>query len=341
MDLGSIYRKAYELTKKHKSLWVLGMAVAAFSGGSSINFSRSFSFDSKDSESLKKLLENGGEGVVKGAQSVRDAESFKDFFIELLKSVPNSTWTFLALCLLAALTTATIVGIIIRNWSRGALIGGVKEATGKDTVSLYQASTYGKKSIKQLFLANLITSAIMLLPLVVGALSYSTLALIKGNFNIFEQANSSIPTAIIVAFGIIFFLTTLISTITFLALSISLIWAHRLIVIENMQALSALKLGTKLAKENLGNMLQLGLANCFVQSGLGCMAFIVVLALGAGTAGILSLNQTAGIVAGIIMGIIILPLILSSILIMGIITVFKYTTWNLLFEEIRKNAKQQ
>ena len=331
LNLSEIYQKAWEITKKHKALWVFGMALAAFSGSNSFNFSRSF--DSSNFKSLDKT-EEGTDGMldsaVKGVQSIRGAaDTSFDSLKEIASQIPASTWIILSVCFTIAIIIGIIISLVAKNWAKGALIAGIDNAETKGRVWFTESSKLGLSKVKQLIKVELLTFILVLIPIFPISILIVTSLVLK--------IELSQPFLIMLAVGA--FILVALSLIAISMLSMSFPWAQRLIALENFKAVEAVKQGYRIARKNLGSMLKLGFGNCLVSTGIGCITSIVIMIpIGIAVGGFL-INKTAGVIASIPAAVIVLVAIFGGVLVMGILNVFKYTTWNILFKQIRGQKK--
>ena len=148
---------------------------------------------------------------------------------------------------------------------------------------------------------------------------------------------------------LLIFVTVLFALIAVIILIIIQVWALRIAVIEDKGGKEAFLEAWKLAKSNFLDMLGLGSVNCFAGCLLGCGVTVVLIPLGA--LGIGTLFAADVFSAGVknyyalipASGIVLLLMILAGVaitLIMSIYTVFNFSTWNVLYRQIRTKEKE-
>jgi len=329
LNLSDIYQKAWDTTRKHKSLWVFGLVLAAFSGGSSYsNISRSF-----NSESIEKLMlkdsDNLLDSAVLGAQSVKGvADTSFNLIKNIAMQIPISTWIIAGIATGLAVVLGITFGLVIKNWAKGALIAGIDNTETQSRVYFTKSSFVGTARLKKLITLGLTPLPIFIVTALLNGIAFTIL------FAFFPQ--EKLPWSIAIPFTLVLLTIDIVAIAVLAKLILAYAWAERLIVLENYKPIPALRKGYKIARANLKSMLKLALGNCLVSTGVGCITnLIVAIPIGLAVGGF-ALHKTLGIVASIPAALAVLAFTVGGILITGILTVFKYTTWNILFKQIRE-----
>lgn len=315
MNLEKIYRKAIDIALKNKPIWVIGVAVAVFSGG---GFNLSQNFNIGDFNELKRDLDP------------QIFNQLSEYFKDLLGSVPTYLWVLFGLSFILALIVGFVFSLVVRNWAIGSLIGGINDAIDQKVVTLKSSSAHGIRGLKSLIWLNLVPWFLYFLTFLV------VIFLIIILFVIFW------PLRILA----ILVLGTL-SVLAFLALAAIQIWATRVAVLEGKSGKESFFEGWQLVKEHLFKMIVLGCSNtcisCLSGCVLSCFVITIIVPLGLSGAFFYSLSHENPIITfGLLtIGLIfIIPLLLGIILFQGIYTVFNYSTWNILYREIRQKNSQ-
>jgi hypothetical protein len=122
-----------------------------------------------------------------------------------------------------------------------------------------------------------------------------------------------------------------------LLLSMISVVAERLIVLYNIQPWESWKRSFKICKRNFFPLFIMGLLNSVLGCAAGCLAMIVIIIVFIVPAAVMGILIALGVSVSWL-GLFILFILFVYImhLINAILTVFKYSNWNLLFKEIVK-----
>ncbi|MEI6221939.1 MAG: RDD family protein [bacterium] len=305
MELGKLYNRAWEIVKKHKSLWVLGVVTAAVTtGGITTNFNYRNSSPNKSSSTVP--LKTDFEQLFTGLN-------------QFLISVPLWVWILLISGIVAAILYALLFRLYVRAWAKGSMIRGIEEVDKNDTTSLHSSSLSARKVLNKLVLINLI-------PL--GITFCSSLFIIAvvviGGITIWRENYNSL--FILIPLALLFIAIIVIVNILFAAVSI---WAERLIVLKDYSVKKALLDGFNNLKQQFGNMFLIGISNF----GIGCIGGCVVLI----PMGILGIALVFSFLVFPPVALVIVPLLvvcgLALIIVRGIYEAFKAAAWSLLYKE--------
>lgn len=326
--IDELYRKAWQIVKNNKLLWVF--AAAAGAGG--LSFNNGFNFGSKDFTDLQKLFNtppppssNEISRVLGTASNaaVASTSTASELFSTIFSAIPVWYYVVLITELLFLILAGIIISLIYQNWATGALLENVQNCINGGKANIREASEKAFAYIKPLLLLSLVPgfllsigAGLVLILLIIGiAVAGTTLKII---------------------FGILLFIAIITSALAFLMLSMSMIWAQRQIVLEKMNWRTALSSGFYISKKKFWATALLGLVN-FVLSGIvtiipiiaaGLIAFIGSLIVFFIMKALLPLWLFIG-------AILVITLIIGLTVLTAIITAFKATVWSLAYTNIK------
>lgn len=156
MDISAIFKRAWEITWKHKGLWVLGILAGCSGGGS------------QSSSSVSRIPEYQFEG----GEFPR--------FERWAQSVPEETWVVIAIAIVCGLLLLALVFWVLAAIGNGGLIAGFQMAETGETLTLASAFQQGLTFFWKLLLIQLIVgiaSLLIFLPLIVGGVLLSVFTL--------------------------------------------------------------------------------------------------------------------------------------------------------------------
>jgi len=318
-DFEAIVRRSWHLTKNFKWLWVYGLTLAAFAGGSgSGNFRNIGSIFEGDNNSLPENIDS--------AQEVLGAAT--NIFAQWVQNVSPIAWVTVGAAFIVFIIFTMLIGLLATSWAKGGLIYGLNEANNDNKVTLISSTPQGIKHLKSLIILSLISlgvTAVFILILVV-------LIIILGAT--WSALDSSIALAII---GVLVFVPVMI--LSFILLGMVRIYADRLIVLEGYKPWLAWKKGLSLSKSAFLPTAIMGIVNTLISTTVGCLSIIIAgIALGIPSV-VLVLPAikdkslpSLGIL--VLLGIAFFIFIYVNILIRGLLVVLRYGNWNLFFAEI-------
>ena len=156
MDISAIFKRAWEITWKHKGLWVLGI-LANCSGGSS-----------QGSSNISRIPEYST-----GGGEFPEIERW-------FQSIPEETWIIIGISLVCGLLLLALVFWVLAAIGNGGLIAAFQLAETGETVTLASAFQQGISYFWKLLAIQLIlglVSFIVLLPVIGGGVLLSVLTL--------------------------------------------------------------------------------------------------------------------------------------------------------------------
>lgn len=315
VNLQEIYRKSVRIALKNKALWVIGMALVAFSGGG-FNFSQSFSNldDLGDFTSDPSKLSESVNGSL---------EPLLNYLKNLFSSIPTHIWILLLTAIFLAIIIGFIFSLVARNWARGSLIGGINDAYEEQPVNLKSSSEHGLRNLKSLVWLS-----------VVPWLLYTLILLAFGALILLLTAVAA-PLAIVLGL-----LAGIFAVVAYLAISATQIWAVRVAVIEGTPAKDAFLEGWRMVQKHLLKMLTLGCLNTLISCCVGCVVMSALLPGIAVVIGLFAVSPTLGLAMLVPIIFVALPLLFLSLLFNGIYRVFNYSTWNLLYRQVREEGSR-
>ena len=156
MDISAIFKRAWEITWKHKGLWVLGILANCSSGGSqgSSNVSR-----------IPEYRTGGGE--------FPQIEHW-------LQSIPEETWIAFGIAVVCGMLLLALGFWVLAAIGNGGLIAGFQMAETGETVTLASAFQQGINYFWKLLVIQLIlglASLVVFVPVIFGGALLSILTL--------------------------------------------------------------------------------------------------------------------------------------------------------------------
>lgn len=328
INIKKILKRSWELTWNNKWLWVMGLVLAIFSGGSGFNGANSRG-------------SSGKTPTASPAPNMPDLQNIKDqtsmvlgdatnVVVSWFKSIPPSYWILIGFGIFFLTIFTMVTAWIIKSWAKGALIYGLDEADMGKPVTLKNTSPKGIAKIKDLIVFGLISGAITTgLVLIIG------LMVLIGF--ILKVAIPNLGMIWLVLFGIVAGLAFIIAIVLFSMLTV---YSERLIVIKNYSPWEAWKKGLSLTKGNFIPTFVMSLVDGIIGCSAGCLGLIALLLAFSLPTFLLIYPMFKGgfhVPSGPnIVGIIILIILFFSIynLFRAVMVVFSYGNWNLLFKEI-------
>lgn len=219
MDISAIFKRAWEITWKHKGLWVLGILAncsGAGGGGGSSNASR-----------IPEYRVNGGE------------------FSEIerwVQSIPEGVWITIGIAVVCGFLVLAFVFWVLAAIGNGGLIAGFHMAETGETVTLGSAFKQGIRYFWKLLVIQLIpglVSMVVLVPVIIGMVLLSILTLGIGLICLIPLIFVLIPLSMVI---------TIITLLTQIAL-----------IVEDLDIITAFKRAWEIFRSNLGRVVVMGL----------------------------------------------------------------------------------
>lgn len=327
MDYSKIIKRSWYLTWKNKWLWVCGLVLSAFSGS---------------------MYRGGGSGSGSSSPSTSPTPNFdpsdikeKTSYVlgaatnnlsDWLASVPVSNWVLIGTLVLLLIILGIVCSLVLRSWAKGALILGFEDAEKEIEVSLKTISSYGLANIKSLILYGIISGVMSFLITV-------ALILVFGLVYFITTLLGNLGTVLLIILGIFAFIFLIYLLLIFAMVNV---YAERLITIHSFSPWEAWKKGIVLSRHNFVNTLIMGSVNVFIgfiTALLGLIVTVIVLGLPAYYI-IYPIFKDGFSMPGFtqIVAIVVLVLIfsISTMVFNAVFEVFKYGNWNLFFSQAFK-----
>lgn len=307
MDYGRILKRAVEITWRHKALWVFGFVLALFGGGW-----------------------GSGQGV-----QYRLGPS----------DLARPEWALgLVLFVTVVVIALVVVGIVLSNLSRGALIGMVHEVEETGSTSVHSGWHAGRSRLVGLIGVDVIT----VIPAVIVAMTLIALALTPLLLLIPERAGIA-QRELLTALGIVLAVVLSLAVLVVILIGGAVLGiirelAYRRCVFEGTGVWRSIREGSQMARANLR---QVGMM-WILLFGIDLAADVVVLPLavaGFGLAagiGVSVYAATRSVVSAVVVGMILgVPVLLVMSFVRGVYLAFRSTAWTLLYRELPTSWAQQ
>lgn len=322
--ISELYERSWQLVKKYKVLWVFGMAVAGLASGVGLNnFSN---FGPSDTKSFEKyFISPSPQPDASGFTNILGATTstpLTNTLSHALSLIPVSLYVLLGIEILALVVLGIIISLISGAWANSSLIHSIQTAVDGEKPTIKDSSQKAFSNIKPLIWLQFIPTLIFIL------VSISVFGILAAGIALSGDVLKIIIILLLIAAVVIWLYASTM-------LSLSNIWATRIVVLDKGKAFESLKSGFKISKNKFWSMVLLGLVN-MIMSGIIVGLPIAVIAgflLGGGFS--LNGNSVIGIVLLTIGGILLIAFLLGFTLISGILTAFKASVWTLAYNKIK------
>lgn len=319
IDFGKIIKRSWEIVKKNKILWILGMLLggASFGGGGGSGF---------DGSNFSKLRNSGS---VQTNQLASTIESFFDKVLSVINQIPLYIWLIIIITVIIVVLLGIIINIYVNNWAEGAVIGLVNGAEKGEEISFRKGASYGIRFAKRLILISIVPSLIYFLILI-------TFGLLTALSLFFPVPVLNIILAIVFGLALLFFML-----VGSLFLSLLKIISFRIVVVEDKDYLEAYKKAFIFVKKAFIEIIIQGVLNYAIGCGFGCLYTILILLI----IGIIILGFIIHLGVGLSLAVFGLIILIASGVFIGAFNAFKSANWTLLYRQIKekqaegKNAK--
>jgi hypothetical protein len=317
--IDELYRKAWNIVKKNKLLWVFGLAVG---GGASFN--NNVNLDGNDIKGLEKLFNEPTGTEQELSRVLGDATSASaDIFSYLISAIPVSFYLLLALEFLLLIAASLTISMIYKAWASGALLENIEACIKGKNATITEASEKSFGYLKRIFWLQTFPMFVLFLGILAGG-AVLGFGLALGDTTIKILSGSGM------------FLLTIATFIIYYLLSLSLIWAERQVVISNKSAKQALKDSYNIVKKKSWAMLLLGVVNNIIAGLIIGIPLLIVLGLIVGgiIAGSMANSELALFL--IIPGsLLLIAFLIAATIAGGAINAFKATVWSLAYNTIK------
>lgn len=322
-EISKLYTRAFEVVKKNKLLWVLGLAAA----GGGFNFRSGSNFGS---DSFDKIFPNSTpvpgtqpppesfNNVLGAATSSPFLESIKNIF----SSVPFYFYLLLGLEFLTLIVLSLIINIIYSAWSEGLLIQSSMDGAENKKVAIESASQKVFGKLKPLIWLQIVPGLIFTLVVIITIVVLSIL------FAILPGAAKAIP-------GILTLIAIGAGIYWALHLALIQIWAPRQVLFENKKSREAFFSGLKLSRKKFWASILLAFVNNILAIFVIGIPIAVLFGLGVGGFFVGKLTPALGILLALIAVPVFLAALVGFMLLSGALNSFKATVWTLAYQQIK------
>lgn len=313
-DIATFYNRAWQIIKKHKMLWIFGIAASA--GGSSFNSSGRF-----DSESFKGL-ENffSDPQTQKNVLGATDAVYTEPSILAVFSDIPSYIYLLLGAEFIFLLLIFIVIGVLYKAWSTASLLHATENGIQDQAISISDVSQKALPHIRPLLWLSIVPPLLFILCLMV------LFAIVSIPFF------AGITNLSIVSISILILSVPCIVYVV-LRYTLSNIWAPRNVIYHNLSGKNALVSGYQQTKGRFWQMVLLGVVNLIA----GIIVIAVPVALGVGIFAAVGLtafkaNPNSLIILaplGLMIGV---AFFIGISLLSGIITSFKTVVWSLAYK---------
>ncbi len=299
MDFGEVLKRSWEITWKHKALWLLGILAGCSgassgggggNGGQALSGYRGYGFESGEFPELERFLD----------------------------SIPAETLTAIALALGCLAVFLVLLTVFLGALGQAGLIAGFDLADAGHPVTLGEAFRRGLQSFWKLLVIQLIVSILLIVVLAVlalgaGVFAIGTLGL--GLICLVPLACLMVPALFLVG--------------------IYVMLAQVAVVVEDLNILDGLARGWQILRDHLGPILIMALI-LFLGGGLiGLLLALPLMVIAVPAALSLAFAGEGQLPTGLLLsGLCLVGLIPVMILLNGILQTFVTGAWTLTFRRL-------
>lgn len=317
-----LYRRAWHIVKNNKVLWIFAAAIGS-SMGFNGSFNNSFNFDGQDYDRLQHFFQNDPSiGPDKLSVLGAATSSLPNLFSRLISPVNIGLLVILILEFILLMFIGLIITLTYQAFANGALLESIQTCIKGTKANITDSSNAAFGYIKRLLF-------IQIIPGFIAALAFGTGFIIS-------ILGIALSDGMIRGYFILAVIALIvISIISFIMLTLILIWASRIVVVEKTGALESLSKAFLLAKKKFWSSLLLGIVNSILTGILTLIPIFILFAVVIG--GLLIAWQVEAL--RIPLAIFSVPLFLSVIILltvaMAVLHAFKATIWSLAYDKIK------
>ena len=305
MDYGKILKRSFEITKKNKILWLLGILIITGGGGG---------------------MGNSGSGVSELGNNVNQNGNLNQFALDMQNFFTNYWWVILIFAI--ALLLFGLIGLIISIAAKGGMFKGIDIAVKGEKVKFWHHLGFGFHKFWRILGID-----ILIFLIVLGV--FLALGIIAIPFLIFF---------LVPIIGWLVFILFIFAAIIFLFIVAALItmfinYIYCYALIEDKKIKESFRLGWNLMRHNFGKTLIMALILFGVTFAftIGSLLIIFLIIVPFFIIGML-LYHSYGLIGGIVAGSITLVLLMAfALLIKGIRNTYIFTAWVLTWKELSGN----
>ena len=325
-DYSKYLKKSFELTKKNKWLWVFAALVGSgggFSGG--LNFSKLFKDNNKpDTDALKNI-------PFDTEKVLGDKISYVQ---EWIHSVPTYKFVLLIILIILLVLTALTIVLIIASWGKGSLIKGIDMANSGEEVNLKNVSPFGFKYLKPMIQFSLLIMLAIFVTAIAIPFMWALIFLLFFGIGFLKIVWIILGIILIPVIALVLiFLSTLVN-----------LYGERLIVLEELHAVEAFNKAVYLGKHSLFPALLMGIVNKTIDYLIGLASmilfFITVFLPLYIPIRLFETNPSFSAFLSLVIIIAFFIFLFVSMVFKASLTVFYYSNWNQLFNDVIDNTKK-
>jgi hypothetical protein len=311
MDYGKIVTRAFEITRKHRALWVFGILLALFGGG-------------------------GGGGSGGNFNIPGDVDDLPQ--LPTLSSEAQQLIMVLVIALVCFVVVWLVLSIVLRFVSRAALIGLVQELEAEQkTPTVRRGFSIGAEHFWRLFgIALVINIPVAIISLVVIIIALLPLLMTLAPLIAAGRSAPSELIAVALSGGVVSIVLICCAALFLLAVNLVIQPFYQFItracVIQKIGVFDSIRAGYRIVRASLGKVAVLYILAIGIGIGFGLLMIPVVLILFGIAAGVgfavyaVTQSVTPALVAAAVVGI---PMFLILIFISGLYAAFESTYWTL------------
>lgn len=341
-DFSKIIKESVRITKSNKRLWVLGLVLASFSFGGNFNFGGSFNnlnklFDENNQKNIHSIDGTPYRSPYKRPNNMINSNllgsasqlpqvlgTTSSSAINLLKLIPPQFFIAFGLAMTIIFILGLAVSLYAQSWAQAGLISGVNMELNNENPSLYQMSDKGKAKALQLIKLKIFPT------LALGLIATLVLIIISIPIAALGPTAKALSPLLTLPY-------VLLVIVAAIAVFASIQLGSVVIVLNSADWKEAFGKGFAVFRKFFFDVLVMGLINCLAGCALGIVTLaVVVLLLGVGGAALFGGISVPPflIVAAPLLVLAILALIFITTLANAIFTVFKQSTWVLLYKQL-------
>ncbi len=336
-DFSKIIGDSIKITRSNKKLWVMGLVLATLTAGSSGGGGGGGSSSDStktDKKEINRTIEKNSDLLNSNLLSSRMPQvlgATTSTLTDLAKTIPASFYFALVIVVMFGIALGIAISLYGQAWSQSGLIRGIEKQSIGEALGLAQMSDHGKTKALEVIKIRVLPGLIFMCAALGTGLVPLILAIVLGTAGKIVGILLGIPWVLAFIIGII--IVSASSNLGILAINLeALTWKD------------GYKRGFQVFRKYFFDVLIMSIINCFAGCLFGVATLITLAVLGG-----IGLACVFGVIAFppflIAAGPIIFLAILALIILLGlagaIFTVFKQSTWVLLYKQLTEVTNGQ
>lgn len=316
-EISDLYKRAFEIVKKNKILWVFGAALAGLSSNFNSNSRSSF-----DSDSFQKIFNNAPKEASPSAEINQVLGAAATDFGQIFSNIPMYVYLLLGAEILLLVIFGIVTSLIYRAWVEGSLLIGTKDASEGKKVEIASSSERAFRVLKPMIFLNVVPGLLLTL-ISVAVFGLIILGFVFGDI------------VLKVILGFVTLICVLLLIYAIIMLTLTSTWAVRKAAFEQLGGKEAFKASIGIARKKFWPSLLLGVVNTILAAVVTMVPVAVLVAIiAASVAGfIFSKNLGLSLIATV--AVLIVPFMVIMNVLGGVIAAFKASVWTLAYEKIK------